>query len=135
MNSVNKRGGIHSYMAEKIQHLGERAGREVLGGLNQVANISKINWGAAGSINGRSRNDSRGSSKLGTGRVIKLTENAERSERREQVLGNLYKTTHQVMVELGENREATIQTQKEIVLRNQKLHGRLGTLKVKFRGT
>ena len=60
---------------------------------------------------------------------IKLTENEERNERYEQVLGGLYKTIRQVATELGRNREETPHAQKEIVLPNQKLQGANGNAK------
>ena len=53
----------------------------------------------------------------------KHTENAERSEMHEQVLVDIYQAMQKVMTELGQTREATLQTQQEIVLSNQKLQG------------
>ena len=53
----------------------------------------------------------------------KLTENAERSEKHEQVLVDIDQAMRKVTTELGESREAALQTQQEIVLFNQKLQG------------
>ena len=52
----------------------------------------------------------------------KLTENAERSEREEQVLGDLYKAMRKVMTERRQNSESTPQTPKEIISVNERLH-------------
>ena len=57
----------------------------------------------------------------------KLTESADRSEKHEQVLVDLYQTMQKVTTELGKNREATLQTKQEIVLFNQKLQGEMRT--------
>ena len=59
----------------------------------------------------------------------KLTENAENIERGEQIIDNIYRTTHQVMAELGGNLASTPQTQQGIVLLNKKLQGANGNMK------
>ena len=60
---------------------------------------------------------------------IWLTENAEGDERQGEVLDDLYKTTQQVMAELGQNREATLLTQRALVLLNRKQQVANGDMK------
>ena len=61
--------------------------------------------------------------------VIKLTENAERNERQEQVLDALRNTMQKIRGELGRNREETPQAKKEQGTSSirPKLQGRVGT--------
>lgn len=58
-----------------------------------------------------------------------LTENAERNEMREHVLGALRNTTHRIMNELGRNRGESMQSEKELVPLGQTLHGLNGNAK------
>ena len=79
--------------------------------------------GAAGSLKGCSRANSRGVEKLAQAVGNKLTENAEISEKREQVLVDLYQAVRKVTTELRQSRGETLQARKEIVLFNQELQG------------
>ena len=74
-----------------------------------------------GSIKGRSRNDSWRNGILGAGSREKI--NAKRREKRKERTRTrtLYNSTHRIMRELGINREATLQTEKELAPMGQKL--------------
>ena len=54
---------------------------------------------------------------------IKLTENEQRNGKKEQVLETLHTGPHQIIHELGLNREATLETKKALVPMGQKLKG------------
>ena len=59
---------------------------------------------------------------------IKLTEKGERNEKKEQVLETLYNGTHEIMRELGQNREETLKSQKELVPMGRKLKALAGNV-------
>ena len=94
-------------MAEQIQHLGSRVSQEVLEGLSfscelfrdevgtHLNQLKDVQWEIVG----------RGVEILAQTLGIKLTENAEINERREQVLEDIYKTTQQIKTEIGQNGE------------------------------
>ena len=62
----------------------------------------------------------------------KLTENEERNDTKDLVLTAMYNDMQKITHELGLNRGATQQTNKELVAMGQKLKGWQKTLEVKF---
>ena len=126
-------GGIHNYANEQIQHIDSNVSQEILAKLRssceQFRNDAVVKLDSLRGV--------QGVVSVGVGNLTqavgdKLTESAERNDNQEQVLDKFPTNAQKIIQELKLNREATLQTNNELVAMGQKLKGLGETWKVKL---
>ena len=122
--SERMRAGIHNYANEQIQLIGPNASWEILGKLRTSSEQFVTEIGAQFD----SLEDVQGEIVTGVENMAqtveyKLTENEERNNKIEQVPTSMYTDVQKITHELGQNLDATKQTNKGLVATGRKLRG------------